>query len=50
MPEYAYHNCRFTKDGKPFFVIASDYQYYRDRREAWEDRLTKLKALGGGRA
>lgn len=46
MPEYAYQNGRFTKDGKPFFVIASDYQYYRDRREAWEDRLTKLKTLG----
>jgi beta-galactosidase len=46
MPEYEYQNCRFTKDGKPFFVIASDYQYYRDRREVWEDRLTKLKELG----
>ena len=46
MTEYAYKNCRFTKDGEPLFVIASDYQYYRDRREVWEDRLTKLKGLG----
>lgn len=46
MPKYAYQNGRVTKDGKPFFVIASDYQYYRDRPSNWEDRLTKLKNLG----
>lgn len=46
MPEYSYQNCRFTKDGKPFFVIASDYHYFRDRRDNWEDRLTKIKELG----
>lgn len=46
MSQYTYQNGRFYKDGKPFFVIASDYQYYRDRRDHWEDRLTKLKESG----
>ncbi len=46
MPKYTYENCRFYKDGEPFFVIASDYHYFRDRRDNWEDRLTKLKKLG----
>ena len=46
MPNYTYKNCRFEKDGKPFFVIASDYHFFRDRREHWEDRLAKLKKLG----
>ena len=46
MPKYTYENCRFHKDGKPCFVVASDYHYFRDRRDNWEDRLTKLKNLG----
>lgn len=46
MSRFSYHDGRYWKDGEPFFVIASDYQYYRDRRDNWEDRLTKLKASG----
>ncbi len=46
MSHYEYRDGRFFCDGQPFFIIASDYQYYRDRREHWEDRLTKLKASG----
>ena len=46
MPTYTYKNCRFEKDGKPFFAIASDYHFFRDRRDHWEDRLTKLKQIG----
>ncbi len=46
MSTYTYKNCRFEKDGKPFFVIASDYHFFRDRRDNWEPRLTQLKELG----
>jgi len=46
MPKYTYQDGRFHKDDEPFFVIASDYQYYRDRRDNWEDRLVKLKNAG----
>ena len=48
MPTYTYQSGRFEKEGKPFFVIASDYHFFRDHREHWEDRLTKLKGLGVG--
>ncbi len=43
---YTYRDGRFWKDGSPFFVIASDYQFYRDRRANWEDRLAKLRRAG----
>ncbi|RLI62910.1 MAG: hypothetical protein DRO88_11165 [Promethearchaeia archaeon] len=34
------------EDGKPCFIVAGEYPYYRDATENWEDRLTKLKELG----
>ncbi|MBX7166584.1 MAG: beta-galactosidase [Pirellulales bacterium] len=46
MSDYQYRDGRFWKDGRPFFAICSDYQYYRDRRDNWRDRLEKLKAAG----
>ena len=46
MSRFTYSNGRYYQDGRPFFVIASDYQFYRDRRDHWEDRLTKLKEGG----
>lgn len=46
MSRFTYANGRYYKDGRPFFVIASDYQYYRDQRDHWPDRLTKLKEGG----
>jgi beta-galactosidase len=46
MSKLTYHNGRYYRDGQPFFVIASDYMYFRDRREHWADRLGKLKEAG----
>lgn len=46
MPKITYRDGRFWKDGAPYFLIASDYQYYRERREHWDDRLTKLRDCG----
>ncbi len=43
MTTITYHDGRFWKDDSPLFLVASDYQYYRDRRGNWEDRLRKLK-------
>lgn len=36
----------FWRDGRRRFVIAVDYQYYRDRRENWGPRLAQLSAGG----
>ena len=44
MPIFEYKNGRFFLDGAPFFFIAAEYQYYRDRRENWPARLDQLKA------
>ncbi|MDP6538238.1 MAG: beta-galactosidase [Planctomycetota bacterium] len=41
-----YLDGRFHRDGEPFFVVASDYQYFRERRDVWRDRLEKLRAMG----
>jgi beta-galactosidase len=46
MKKYSYRDGRFWQDDRPFFLIASDYQFYRDRRSNWEDRLRKLIAAG----
>lgn len=46
MSTYTYDAGRYWKDGKPFFAIASDYQYYRDARANWQDRLEKLRDGG----
>lgn len=43
MTQFEYRSGRFWKDGEPFFLLASDYQYYRDRSANWTDRLQKLK-------
>jgi beta-galactosidase len=44
MPTITYSNGRFSKGDQPLFIVAVDYQYYRDKREHWADRLDKLKA------
>ncbi len=46
MSKFSYRNGRFFRDNEPYFVIAADYQYYRDRKSNWEDRLIKLQASG----
>jgi beta-galactosidase len=46
MPEITYRDGRFWRDGQPFFLIAADYPYFRDRRDNWQDRLEKQKAAG----
>lgn len=46
MPEFTYRNGRYYRDGEPFFLVATEYHYHRDRREHWRDRLEKLKASG----
>lgn len=46
MPQITYHDGRFHRDGQPFFLIAADYPYFRDRRDDWDDRLAKQKAAG----
>ncbi len=46
MSDITYHNGRFWRDGRPLFLTASDYPYFRDARDHWHDRLTKIKASG----
>jgi beta-galactosidase len=46
MPEISYRDGRFWREGQPFFLIAADYPYFRDRRDNWQDRLEKQKAAG----
>ena len=46
MSKISYRDGRYHIDGAPYFVIASDYMYFRDRRDHWADRLTKLKQAG----
>lgn len=46
MSVFEYRDGRYFKDGRPFFAVASDYQYYRDRRDHWRDRLIKLRDSG----
>ena len=46
MPKFTYRNGRYFRDGKPYFAVASEYMYFRDRRDNWEDRLGKMKAAG----
>ncbi|MBX3415863.1 MAG: beta-galactosidase [Pirellulales bacterium] len=46
MSKYTYQDGRYWKDGAPWFAIASDYQYYRDARDNWRDRLEKLRDGG----
>jgi len=44
MSEFSYRNGRYYRDGKPYFFIGADYQYYRDKRANWSERLDQLKA------
>jgi len=46
MSRFEYRDGRYFRDGRPYFVVASDYQYYRDRRDHWRDRLEKLQQSG----
>ena len=42
--EVAYREGRYFVGETPLFVVAADYQYYRDRREHWRSRLELLQA------
>jgi beta-galactosidase len=46
MERLTYRDGRFWKGSVPFFLVAAEYQYYRDRRAHWDDRLRKLAASG----
>jgi beta-galactosidase len=46
MSEYSYRDGRFFRDSEPFFVVAAEYQYYRERPAHWHDRLKKLQDAG----
>lgn len=46
MTGFTYENGRYFRDGKPFFFIGADYQYYRDKRSNWSARLDQLKEGG----
>src|SRR5689334_9541232 len=36
----------FMRDGKPYLVRSGEIHYPRIPREAWRDRLRKIKAMG----
>ncbi|BBM87277.1 beta-galactosidase [Candidatus Uabimicrobium amorphum] len=40
---FSYKNGRYYKNDQPFFVRGVEYQYYRDRKENWRERLQQLK-------
>ncbi len=44
MPKFTYRDGRFFRDGQPFYFVAAEYQYYRDKRANWPLRLAQLKA------
>ncbi len=44
MATFTYRDGRFFKDGKPFYFLGAEYQYYRDKRANWAARLDQLKA------
>jgi beta-galactosidase len=44
MSSFAYRNGRYYRDGKPFYFVSAEYQYYRDKRANWGPRLDQLKA------
>ncbi len=46
MSEITYRDGRFWDGARPYFVIASEYMYYRERRAHWIDRLAKLRSAG----
>lgn len=46
MSRLEYRDGRFWQDGRPLFIVATDYPYFRDRRENWPDRLAKQQASG----
>lgn len=43
MSQLTYRNGRFWNDDAPFYLIAAEYPYFRERPENWDDRLTKLR-------
>jgi beta-galactosidase len=45
-PSFRVANDRFEKDGEPFTILSGSIHYFRVRPELWEDRLTRLKAMG----
>lgn len=46
MSQLTYRDGRFWKDGEPFFLVAAEYPYFRERPSNWDDRLTKLRDAG----
>ena len=45
MEKLQYRDGCYVINGKSTFIIASDYQYYRDSKDNWEDRIIKLKGM-----
>ena len=41
-----YNNNTFVKDGVPFRYISGSIHYFRIPREAWRDRLQKMRKAG----
>lgn len=46
MRNLSYSGGAYVIDGRPAFVKAADYQYYRDSPANWADRLGKLVGMG----
>jgi beta-galactosidase len=46
MHHFEYRHGRYYRDGKPLFLVCTEYHYHRDKRENWKDRLTKLRDSG----
>jgi beta-galactosidase len=44
MSSITYRDGRFLRDGVPLFFVGVEYQYYRDRRDAWAERLDQIAA------
>jgi beta-galactosidase len=46
MTKPTYRDGRFWQGDAPYFLLASDYMHFRDRRDNWADRLQKIKDSG----
>jgi len=46
-PALSFDSLSFLSNGKRVFLVSGEQHYFRIPREAWRDRLQKLKAAGG---
>lgn len=42
----SYRDGRFELNGEAYFLIGAEYQYYREPRENWQDKLRLIRAAG----